>query len=78
MESVSPASCFNCMRFLILALCCAFSLSAAPKPKTGKLALPPGPVKAALKKNYKLHMARNFVEEAEKELQVKYRKKHGT
>ncbi len=73
MESVSPVRCFNCMKFVLFVF--ALSLNAAPKKNPEKLALPPGPIKAALKKNYKLQLARNFAEEAEKEIQLKYIKK---
>jgi hypothetical protein len=64
------------MKFLLFVF--ALSLNAAPRQKPEKLALPRGPVKAALKKNYRLHLARNFAEEAEKEIQLKYVKKQGS
>ncbi len=77
MESVSRVRCSNCMKILILSAVFSLSALSGPKPKTEKLVLPPGPVKAALKKNYKLQLARNFAEEAEKEIQLKYIKKQG-
>lgn len=45
----------------------------AEKPQV--LPLREGPVKAALKKNYKIHLVRNFTAEIEKELDKKISKK---
>ncbi|MEI6806420.1 MAG: hypothetical protein WCK49_07945 [Myxococcaceae bacterium] len=62
------------MRFLWILLV-AMPLFAKKGEKPQALPLPEGPVKAALKKNYKIHLARNFTAEIEKELEKKISKK---
>lgn len=62
------------MGFLWMFLIAA-SLWANQAPKPRILPLKEGPVKAALKKNYKIHLVRNFQLEAERELDKKLSKK---
>lgn len=62
------------MRFLwILLIAAPLWAKQAEKPQV--LPLREGPVKAALKKNYKIHLVRNFTAEAERELDKKLSKK---
>ena len=58
------------MKFLWIILL-ATSLWAKPAEKPTVLPLREGPVKAALKKTYKVHLVRNFQQEADLELKEK-------
>lgn len=58
------------MKFLCVLLI-GMPLMAKPSPKPEVLPLKEGPVKEVLKKHYKLHLVRNFQQEADRELERK-------
>lgn len=68
------------MRFLWIFLLVGSVLAKVPE-KTQILVLPKGPVRDALKKNYRIHLQRNFREQAEQEImrvEKRLLKKHGS